>query len=85
MGGIKIGKNAMSGRISVLSAVWTILFTIATKSLSSIPGAIQAATDAFKEKQLREKAEVAQQLLTTIKKADIELTKEEAMTHVKKA
>lgn len=75
----KLGMNAMNGRIGVLSAAWAILFTVATKALAAIPGATQSAVEAFKEKQLREKAEVAQKLLDIIKRSDIQLTKDEAM------
>lgn len=78
----KLGIKVMSGRITVLSAVWTILSTTASKALSAIPGAIESATAAFKDKQLRDKVQVADQILKIIKGSNIQITKEETMTIV---
>jgi len=78
----KIGLQAANGRITVLSVVWTVLFTVATKALSAIPGAVSTAVGSLKDSSLKEKAEVARQLLDIIKNSDIKITKEEAETIV---
>jgi len=78
----KLGIKVMNGRISILSAIWTILFTTASKALSAVPGAVQTATAAFKDKQFHDKVQVADKIFEIIKGANVQVSKEETMVIV---
>lgn len=76
----KLGIKVMDGRITVLSAVWTILSTVASKAISAVPVAVKSATAAFKDKSLNDKIQVADQILKIIKTSNIKITKDETIS-----
>jgi len=66
----KLGKKAMAQRLSVLSVVWTILWTVLVKAASSIPGALKITAS---EQQQR-----AVELVSTLRKVGVHIHDEEA-------
>jgi len=75
----KLGMGAFNGRISVLSAVWTALFTVATKA-AAVPGAVTASLDEIKKSTLNTKIDTAQAIITVLRGSNISITKDEAVT-----
>lgn len=70
----KLSTQALNGRISALSAVWTILFTVATKALAAIPGALEQSGETYAS----DKEVFANQILRAIKRSGIQLTTKDA-------
>jgi len=78
----KIGMNAMNGRLTVLSAIWAILFTLASKSVTAIPSAVKSTIEDIKNSTLKEKTELAMNIITLLRRTNIEITKDEAIAIV---
>jgi len=76
----KLGTSAADGRISVMSAIWTVLFTASTKLITAIPSAIKSTTEGIKEASLSEKVDIADKIISIIRKSDIKISKEDALT-----
>jgi hypothetical protein len=66
----KLGRKALSSRLSALSVVWVILSTAAGKALGAVPGALRLSLD--------ERAKTAEAIITELRKAGVTLTKEDA-------
>ncbi len=74
----KLGANILNGRLSVLSAVWAVLLTVATKAAASIPGAVGLATNEVAALGVADKAAFSNELLNLVKRADIKLSQADA-------
>jgi len=75
----KIGMQAMNGRLTVLSAIWAILFTLATKLAAAVPGAVSVAANSVKDSSGKEKADLAMDILALLRDTDVKVSKEEAL------
>jgi len=75
----KLGAGVADGKISVLSAIWTVLFAASTKLLVALPSAIKQTAENVKEATLSEKKDIAEKILSIVRKSDINITKDEAL------
>ncbi|MGH1472026.1 MAG: hypothetical protein ACRBCS_12580 [Cellvibrionaceae bacterium] len=75
----KLSINILDGRISVLSALWTVLLTFSTKAASALPGAVSNIKNEVQELSLNDKTKLANEILLLISRSDINLNKEEAL------
>lgn len=66
----KLGKQALSTRLSALSVVWILLSTVATKSLGAVPGALRMSLD--------ERAKTADAIVTELRRGGVSLSAEDA-------
>jgi hypothetical protein len=74
----KLGMQGLNGRISILSAVWTILLTVVTKALASIPGAVKLTADDIKALSPEEKVGMAKKIVEMMRNVGVVVTKSEA-------
>ncbi|GAB1262188.1 hypothetical protein [Aurantivibrio plasticivorans] len=78
----KITPSLLEGRLTALSACWTILATVATKAASAIPGALAGVAEDVSKLPLEDKAALARELVAAIRQSDIHLSESEAQTIV---
>ena len=66
----KLGKKALSSRLSALSVIWILLSTVATKSLGAVPGALRLSLD--------ERAKTADAIVTELRRSGVVLSADDA-------
>jgi hypothetical protein len=66
----KLGKQALSSRLSALSVIWILLSTVATKSIGAVPGALRLSLD--------ERAKTADAIITELRRGGVILSAEDA-------
>jgi hypothetical protein len=66
----KLGKKALSSRLSALSVIWILLSTAATKSLSAVPRALRMSLD--------ERAKAAEAIITELRRSGVTISAEDA-------
>jgi hypothetical protein len=59
----KLGKKALSSRLSALSVIWILLSTVATKSLGAVPDALRLSLD--------ERAKRAEAIITELRRSGV--------------
>lgn len=74
----KVGVAGLNGRISVLSAVWTVLSTTVTKMLSAVPGAAKSKLQELGASSIASKEELAKKLFTMLYHSDVAISQDEA-------
>lgn len=70
----KLGSAALNGRISILSAIWTILVNVLKKAPSTIPGAIKLTVEDAKGLSLQEKVALAKKIVDMMKNVGVVIT-----------
>ena len=76
-------SQAFDGRITILSAIWTVLFTLATKALSSAPSAGSKSLDNLSELSIEDKLSASNEILRLMKYSGAHLTEEESKKIIK--
>ena len=66
----KLGKQAISSRLSALSVIWVLLSTVATKSLGAVPAALRLSLD--------ERAKTAEAIIAELRRSGVMLTADDA-------
>lgn len=76
-------SQAFDGRITILSAIWTVLFTLATKALSSAPSAGSKILYNLSELSIEDKLSASNEILRLMKDSGVHLTEEESKKIIK--